>query len=75
MTNGELPFHGSRTFLKASDKPTKGWWSMFNVVGLPIDCGTTNRGGARHGPEAIRRASSMLTDGLHPIYLNDRLNR
>jgi agmatinase len=68
MNTTPLPFHGVKTFLKADTK-SKGWWALFNVLGLPVDCGTTNRGGARHGPEAIRRASAMLTDGVHPIYL------
>ena len=38
----------------------------FCVAGIPFDLGTTNRGGARFGPEAIRRASRMLVDGAHP---------
>ena len=36
------------------------------VAGIPFDLGTTNRSGARFGPEAIRRASRMLVDGDHP---------
>jgi agmatinase len=36
------------------------------VAGIPLDIGTTNRSGARFGPEAIRRASRMLVDGAHP---------
>ncbi|MFZ6761234.1 agmatinase [Pseudoroseomonas sp. WGS1072] len=38
----------------------------FVVAGIPLDIGTTNRAGARSGPEAIRRASRMLVDGAHP---------
>jgi len=33
---------------------------------VPFDIGTTNRGGARFGPQAIRHASRMLVDGDHP---------
>src|SRR3546814_3626437 len=33
------------------------------VAGIPFDIATTNRPGARFGPEAIRRASRMLVDG------------
>ena len=36
------------------------------VAGIPLDIGTTNRAGSRDGPQAIRRASRMLTDGAHP---------
>jgi agmatinase len=36
------------------------------IAGVPLDIGTTNRGGARFGPQAIRHASRMLVDGAHP---------
>ena len=36
------------------------------VAGIPFDLGTTNRSGARLGPQAIRSASRMLVDGDHP---------
>lgn len=38
------------------------------VAGIPLDIGTTNRAGARDGPQAIRRASRMLIDGAHPEF-------
>ena len=40
----------------------------FVVAGIPLDIGTTNRAGARDGPQAIRRASRMLTDGDAPQF-------
>jgi agmatinase len=40
----------------------------FVIAGIPLDIGTTNRAGARDGPQAIRRASRMLTDGEHPEF-------
>jgi agmatinase len=40
--------------------------ATYVVAGIPLDIGTTNRAGARDGPQAIRRASRMLTDGDHP---------
>jgi len=43
----------------------------FGIIGLPVDGATTNRGGARHGPNAIRQASLMLTDGVHAAYPHD----
>lgn len=33
---------------------------------MPFDIGTSNRPGARFGPQAIRHASRMLLDGEHP---------
>lgn len=67
---GIKPYQGIRTFLK-SQYTTGNNFSMFNVIGIPLDCGTTNRPGARFGPSAIRDASAMLTDGYHPRYLVD----
>ncbi len=42
--------------------------ARFVVAGVPWDGATTNRPGARFGPDAIRRASHMLCDGTHPAY-------
>lgn len=39
----------------------------FCIAGIPFDIATTNRPGARFGPDAIRRASLMLVDGDHPV--------
>jgi len=41
------------------------------IAGIPLDIGTTNRAGARDGPQAIRRASRMLVDGAHPEFWID----
>ncbi|MBL6456862.1 agmatinase [Belnapia sp. T6] len=43
----------------------------FVVAGVPLDIGTTNRAGTRDGPAAIRRASRMLVDGIHPEHWVD----
>ena len=40
--------------------------AAISVAGVPLDMGTTNRSGARFGPQAIRHASRMLVDGDHP---------
>lgn len=40
----------------------------FVILGAPVDCATTFRSGARMGPNAIRDASMMLTDGVHERY-------
>ncbi len=41
------------------------------IAGVPMDIGTTNRAGSRDGPAAIRRASRMLVDGVHPTHWVD----
>lgn len=40
----------------------------FAVAGVGWDGATTNRPGARMGPRAIREASHMLCDGIHPHF-------
>lgn len=40
----------------------------YAIIGAPVDCATTFRSGARHGPNAIRDASMMLTDGVCEAY-------
>ena len=40
----------------------------FGLAGLCWDGSTTNRPGARFGPRAIRQASHMLCDGIHPHF-------
>lgn len=62
------PYSGICTFLRATTQLAE---QKFIVQGIPLDCGTTNRPGARLGPRAIRQASMMLTDGFHPLYRND----
>jgi agmatinase len=40
----------------------------YAVAGVAWDGATTNRPGARFGPRAIRQASHMLCDGVHPLF-------
>ena len=40
----------------------------YAVAGVAWDGATTNRPGARMGPRAIRQASHMLCDGMHPHF-------
>lgn len=64
----EKPFAGIKTFLKqpiyTPDKDDGG----IGIVGVPFDLGTSNRPGARFGPDAIRRASAMLCEEDDPHY-------
>lgn len=52
-------FTGISTFFKApfSTSPET---ADIGIVGIPYDGGTTNRPGARHGPRAVREASTMV---------------
>jgi guanidinopropionase len=54
-------FAGLATFMRlpilTPDKPGK---TEIGVVGIPWDGGTTNRPGARHGPRALRDATTMI---------------
>ena len=40
----------------------------FGLAGIAWDGSTTHRPGARFGPRAIRQASHMLCDGIHPHF-------
>ena len=40
----------------------------FAIAGVPCDGVVTNRPGARFGPQAIRAASLMLCDAIHPVF-------
>ena len=51
-------------FLAASELAAQ----PFALVGVPFDGAVTNRPGARFGPQAIRSASLMLCDGIHPYF-------
>lgn len=65
MSDHGFAFASQNTFLKvpASDASRR-----FAVAGVPWDGAVTNRPGARFGPDAIRRASHMLCDGVHPHF-------
>lgn len=60
------------TFLGAAQEPSA---AAVCVAGVPLDLGTTNRGGAREGPLAVRHASRMLVDGDNPANWRNPLQR
>lgn len=69
-----LPFQygGTRNFCGIRNYSDQ----SFVIIGCPIDSATTFRSGARMGPNSIRNASMMLTDGYHedfPIQLADHV--
>jgi agmatinase len=57
-------FLADNTFLKAPPATDQ----RFAVAGVAWDGSTTNRPGTRMGPRAIREASHMLCDGIHPHF-------
>lgn len=66
-----LPYQGIATFLKAAMSNQATEQTIMAFMGLPYDCSTSFRSGARMAPNAIRQASMMLTDGDHPIFRVD----
>jgi agmatinase len=65
------PYSSDATFLGAArlDAPAAGAPAVrFAVAGVPFDGAVTNRPGARFGPAAIRSASRMLCDAVHPMF-------
>jgi agmatinase len=67
MANHEFAFLSGASYLNvptnnvAPDMP-------FALAGICFDGAVTNRPGARFGPQAIRQASHMLCDAIHPHF-------
>lgn len=59
-------FLSEQSFLKVAAAPSPD--ARLAVAGVAWDGATTNRPGARLGPRAIRSASHMLCDGIHPHF-------
>ena len=57
-------FTANNSFMKAPAADHQ----PYAVAGIAWDGSTTNRPGARFGPRAIREASQMLCDGIHPHF-------
>jgi agmatinase len=65
------PYSSDTTFLgatRADPDRAPAAAARFAVVGIAFDGAVTNRPGARFGPAAIRAASRMLCDAIHPLY-------
>jgi agmatinase len=58
-------YQSDNRFLKV---PAATGTEPYAVAGIAWDGSTTNRPGARFGPRAIRQASHMLCDGVHPLF-------
>ncbi len=57
----EQTYSGARTFLRAP-RATHTSVGDFAILGVPFDLATSNRPGARFGPDAIRSASAPLAE-------------
>jgi len=58
----EMPYSGIRTFLRR--RPSVDFRGVdLAVYGIPFDLATSGRSGARHGPAALREASTQLAWG------------
>jgi agmatinase len=68
MPAHQFPFATSATGPGFLNAPAARQAARYVVAGIAWDGATTNRPGARFGPQAIRRASQMLCDGMHPLW-------
>ena len=65
MQMSSFAFLSDNAFMKA---PRHDASRPYAVAGIAWDGSVTNRPGARMGPRAIREASHMLCDGIHPYF-------
>ncbi|WP_228893326.1 agmatinase [Pseudoduganella aquatica] len=67
MSSHDFAYLSQATFLHC---PQLGYAPAmpFGIAGIPYDGAVTNRPGARFGPQAIRSASRMLCDAIHPHF-------
>jgi agmatinase len=65
MSEHEFAFLNKASFLGVAENISA---KPYAVAGVAYDGAVTNRPGARFGPHAIRRASHMLCDGIHPLW-------
>ena len=61
----QFAFLSSSSFLKVASGTGE---RPYGIAGICWDGSVTNRPGARFGPRAIREASHMLCDGIHPHF-------
>ena len=61
----DFAFLSNNAFLRS---PKVGPGTPYAIAGVAWDGAVTNRPGARFGPRAIRTASHMLCDGIHPYF-------
>lgn len=65
MSDHSFAFLSAGTFLNV---PARNTDRPYGVAGVAYDGAVTNRPGARFGPDAIRQASKMLCDAIHPHF-------
>ncbi len=64
MAQHEFAYRSSGAYLNAPRRDD----APFGLAGLTFDGAVSNRPGARFGPQAIRLASQMLCDAIHPHF-------
>ncbi|MEY4729984.1 MAG: agmatinase [Pseudomonadota bacterium] len=67
MSNHEFAFLSAGTFLNVP-RGASVIDKKYGIAGVAYDGAVTNRPGARFGPDAIRQASKMLCDAIHPHF-------
>ncbi|GAB2848262.1 agmatinase [Pseudoduganella ginsengisoli] len=69
MSSHEFAYRSSGTYLNAPHLAQSASSSTpFAIAGVTYDGAVTNRPGARFGPQAIRLASQMLCEAIHPYF-------
>ncbi|WP_442952984.1 agmatinase [Paucibacter sp. B51] len=68
MTMSHFAFLSQNAFMGLSPSQQGSSDTPFGLAGIAWDGCVTNRPGARFGPSAIRQASQMLCDGIHPLF-------
>ncbi len=63
-----FPYHSGSRFLSVPEPGPGAGPRPYAIAGVAYDGATTNRPGARFGPSAIRVASRMLCDAVHPWF-------
>lgn len=67
MADHDFAFRSAGTFVNCAPMSDATEFP-FGVAGLTWDGAVSNRPGARFGPQAIRAASRMLCDAIHPLF-------
>ncbi|WP_428503322.1 agmatinase [Roseateles sp.] len=68
MTMSHFAFLSQNAFMGLQPSKQENSDTPFGLAGIAWDGCVTNRPGARFGPSAIRQASQMLCDGIHPLF-------
>ncbi len=68
MSDHEFAFLSSSSYLNCPVRQRENDTHPFAIAGIAFDGAVSNRPGARFAPQAIRLASMMLCDAIHPHF-------